>query len=68
MKKVQEDKSAISHAGKPKKITLYFKNGSTIQFTREKKISEALWGEVNAVLVEQWLTKEELFRLYEIKI
>ena len=62
------DKNAISHAGKPKKkITLNFKNGSSIEFKENDK--NVNWQAVDSVLYEQWLTKEELKKLYpDIKL
>ena len=59
-----DDKSHISHAGKPKKkVTLNFKNGASVVLT-EKHNTPELWQTVDSVLIEQWLTKDEVAKLY----
>ena len=56
-----DEKSHISHAGKPK-VTLNFKNGSTIEFTEKSK--DVDWKAVSTVLIEEWVTIEQLALLY----
>ena len=61
-----DDKSHFPHAVKTKKkITLNFKNGSSIEFKKDDKFKVPVnWKGVNSISIEQYLTKEEFKKLY----
>ena len=47
-----------------KKITLNLKGGGSITFNPNMKNADDVWKACESVLIEQWLTKEELIKLY----
>ena len=58
-----DEKVQNQHTGKPKKRTmLLFKNGNTIEFTEDTKKVD--WEAVNGMVIERWLTKDEIKKLY----
>ena len=63
-----DDKNAISKAVKPKeKVTLIFENGSIVQI--DESNDQVEWNGVIGLIVENWLSIEEVRKLYpEVKI
>ncbi len=60
-----DDKRQLSHAREPKKkITLMLPNDGRISFNPKMKLGDDIWKSVEGILIEQWLTKEELIKLY----
>ena len=63
-----DEKNAIPKAVEPKKRTvLHFKNGASVELTKD--VTPKMWQNVDSIVIEQWLTKDEISKLYpQVKI